>query len=266
MAAVPRVAVRTAAVEMLEPPMLDADRLEQRLDGKLVVRLAGDGLADQRGMIEPERRIAALVPGSNASWAVSGSPSWPETCRHGPWFLAPLASGVIPEVWFRSCLTVICALRGSLSGWARDEVERRIVERHLPRRRPAGSAPSDRQHRRADGLGDRRDPAGIGLGAVAALDFQHDVPVANDDGGKIPFVALQQPLLQFVQLLRVHAPDPADVLRAVQRPPTAGRLRRREIIRGLVASAFVGSRSSPADSLIRRLRSSTRPVCPGRPR
>ncbi len=31
---------------------------------------------------------------------------------------APVASGQMPDVWLRSCLTVIRALRGSLNGWA----------------------------------------------------------------------------------------------------------------------------------------------------
>src|ERR1043165_2964040 len=37
---------------------------------------------------------------------------------HVPSFGAPVASGQIPEVWLSNCLTVMAALRGSLSGCA----------------------------------------------------------------------------------------------------------------------------------------------------
>jgi hypothetical protein len=39
------------SIEGAERPLLDADRLEQRLDRELVVRLAGDVLADQGGVV-----------------------------------------------------------------------------------------------------------------------------------------------------------------------------------------------------------------------
>ena len=66
-----------SAVVILKPPVLDAERLEQRLDGELVVGLAGDGFAHQRGMVQRVRRIAAARAGSNASFSVRGSPVWP---------------------------------------------------------------------------------------------------------------------------------------------------------------------------------------------
>ena len=37
--------------------MLDSDRLEERLDRELIVRLCGDGFANQRGMRERMSRI-----------------------------------------------------------------------------------------------------------------------------------------------------------------------------------------------------------------
>lgn len=40
-----------AAVEKLKPPVFDANRFEERFDGELVVRLARDRLAHERGVI-----------------------------------------------------------------------------------------------------------------------------------------------------------------------------------------------------------------------
>lgn len=48
-----------AAVEELKPPVFDANRFEERLDGELIVRLARDRLADKRGVVQRVRRIAA---------------------------------------------------------------------------------------------------------------------------------------------------------------------------------------------------------------
>src|SRR5687767_81599 len=58
------------------------------------------------------------VPGSNASLAVRGSPVRPRTYSQLPSFGAPVASGQIPDVWFRSCRTVMEAFLGSESGCA----------------------------------------------------------------------------------------------------------------------------------------------------
>ena len=58
-----------------------------------------------------------------------------------------------------------------------NELKRRVVEAHLLRRQALTALlGGNRQHRRTDGLGDRGDAAGIGLGAVAAFDFEHNVP------------------------------------------------------------------------------------------
>src|SRR5438093_3517949 len=48
-----------AALVILKPPMFDANRFEQRLDGELVVRLASYRLTDQGGMSQSVRGIAA---------------------------------------------------------------------------------------------------------------------------------------------------------------------------------------------------------------
>ena len=50
------------AFVILKPPVLDAERLEQRLDGKLIVRLAGDRLANERRVDQCVRRVAATGP------------------------------------------------------------------------------------------------------------------------------------------------------------------------------------------------------------
>ena len=103
-----------------------------------------------------------------------------------------------------------------------DELKRRIVKAHLLRRQPlVALLGGNRQHRRADRLRDRGHAAGIRLGAVASLNLEHDVAPANHDRREVALVALQQPLLQFVQLRRVHAGNPANVLGLVElrQPP-----------------------------------------------
>jgi hypothetical protein len=74
---------------------------------------------------------------------------------HGPALRAPVDSGARPDVWFSSCLTVILAFRGSLSGWAQGmNWNGRVVEGH-----PAGRAAlltllrRNSQDHGADGLG-----------------------------------------------------------------------------------------------------------------
>src|SRR5262245_38179225 len=52
-----------ATVKEFEPPLLDPERPEERLDGELVKRLSGDRLAHERGVIEGVRRVPAARPG-----------------------------------------------------------------------------------------------------------------------------------------------------------------------------------------------------------
>ena len=90
--------LRPAVVE-LEPPVLDPERLEQRLDGELVVRLAGDVLAHQgrvgqaRGS-SSRRRSPDRTPASPSA----ASPVWPRMYSQVPSLGAPVASGQMPEV------------------------------------------------------------------------------------------------------------------------------------------------------------------------
>jgi hypothetical protein len=52
-----------AAVEVLKPPALDAQRSEERLNSELVVGLARNRLTHQRGMVQRVRRVAARGAG-----------------------------------------------------------------------------------------------------------------------------------------------------------------------------------------------------------
>ena len=90
----------------------------------------------------------------------------------------------------RSCLTVICALRGIAQRLRPgNEIESPVVKGHLARRlallAPLGG---DGQHGRAHGFRHRGDPARIGHGAVAALHLQDDVAVPDNDGGEIAII------------------------------------------------------------------------------
>src|SRR5512135_1693844 len=46
------------SVEVLEPPVLDAQRPEERFDSEPVVWLAGHVLADKRGVVQGECRVS----------------------------------------------------------------------------------------------------------------------------------------------------------------------------------------------------------------
>ena len=50
-------------LEILKPPMLAAQRLEQISDRELIERQAGDGLADERRVIKRMRGVAAARAG-----------------------------------------------------------------------------------------------------------------------------------------------------------------------------------------------------------
>jgi len=64
-------------VEVLEPPVFDAERTEQRFDRELVVRLPGHAFDDQRGVMQGMRRITATLPrieGETFGALISGQP------------------------------------------------------------------------------------------------------------------------------------------------------------------------------------------------
>src|SRR5207249_2937388 len=72
-----------AALVILKPPMLDADRFEQRLDGELVVRLASHHLTHQGGMSQGVGGITAAASGI-------------ESELRGP-LIAAVAKNVVPR-------------------------------------------------------------------------------------------------------------------------------------------------------------------------
>ena len=211
--------------------MLDAERFEQPLDRELVVGLARHRLAHQRGVSERVRRVAAggaRIEGQLRGAGVAGVAEdvFPRAVVGCAGRFGANSRGMIEKLFDGDAplARVTQRLR------PRQELESRIVERHLPRRPPL-LAPlrGDGQHRRTHGLGHRRHAARVGPGTVAALDFEDDVAVADHHRGKVAIVGLQQPFPQLVQLRGIHACRLADVVRGLQLAPTPLRLRRREI-------------------------------------
>ena len=185
------------AVVVLEPPVLDPERLEQRLDGELVVGLAGDGLAHQRRVGQRVGRVAAggagierqLLGPRVAAVAQDVLPG-PVVGRAGRF--GADARGVIEQL-----------LDGDpgLAGIAQrlrpgDEVERLVVEASsCAACAPAGSAPRrwPGPWRRPPSSRRRRGGESVD-GAVAPLLLQDDVAAADDDGGEVAIIRLPEPL------------------------------------------------------------------------
>ena len=88
---------------------------------------------------------------------------------------------------------MICSFRGSLSGEAAGmKANARVVERHFLRRGAALALfRGDGEHGGTDRFRHGGHAAAVGLGTVAALDFEHDVAVVDDHRGKVAVVARQ---------------------------------------------------------------------------
>ena len=121
-----------AAVIILKPPMLDANRLEERLDSELIVRLAGHGFTDKRGMRQGVRGIAAAGAGIKSQLrspliAAVAQDIFPRAVVGRAGRLGTDARGVVEQLFDGDSRLARIAERLR----PRDELERRIVELHL---------------------------------------------------------------------------------------------------------------------------------------
>src|SRR6185436_19587290 len=121
------------SVVVLKPPVLNADRFEERLDRELVVRVARDRLTHQCGMSQGVGRIAA-------------GGSWGESQLRGS-FIAAEAEDIFPRPVVGRASGLWTNARGVIEQlpdgdlfleWIaeglrpRNELKGRIIERHLP--------------------------------------------------------------------------------------------------------------------------------------
>ena len=220
------------ALVVLERPVLDPQRPEQRLDGELVVRLAGDGLAHQGRVGQRVGRVAAGGPGIERQplgprVAAVAQDVFPRPVVGRAGRLRADARGVIEQLLDGDLRLARVAQRLRPG----DEVERPVVEAHPARRPPLPALlRGDREHRGTDRLRAGGDPARVRRRAVAPLLLQDDVPPPDDDRGEIAIVRLPEPLAQLRQLVRVHAGQAADGIRVVQPAPAARGFGRREVL------------------------------------
>src|SRR2546427_37073 len=112
--------------------MLDANRLEQRLDCELIVRLAGHGLTDQRGMRQGVRRVTAADAGIKSQLgspliAAVAQDIFPRPVIGRAGRLGTEARRVVEQLFDRDSLLARIAERLRPG----NELERWIVELHL---------------------------------------------------------------------------------------------------------------------------------------
>jgi len=94
-----------------------------------------------------------------------------------------------------------------------DELEGGVVEGHFFGREAAlALIGRDGEDGGADRFGDGGDAARIGDGAVAALDFKDDVTAADDDGGEVARVGIEEPLAEIVKLCGVDAGEVLEIV------------------------------------------------------
>src|SRR5262245_19438751 len=123
-----------AAIVVLKPPMLDANRFEERLNGKLVVRLAGDGLTHEGGVSQGMCRIAA---------ATAGIESEPGRSR-----VTGVSENVLPGTIIRRTGRLRANARGMIEQlFDSDVLLAGITERNCPRDEPECGVVEGHSHR-----------------------------------------------------------------------------------------------------------------------
>src|SRR5882672_2417133 len=126
-----------AALIILKPPMLDANRLEERLDCELIVRLAGRRLTDQRGM---RQGMSGITTGGAGIKSQFGSPFiaavaediFPRAVVGRAGRLRTEARGVVEQLFDGDSLLARIAERLCPG----NELERGVVKLHLLRSQP----------------------------------------------------------------------------------------------------------------------------------
>src|SRR5687768_5166479 len=121
-------------IEVLKPPMLAPQRLEEVFDRELIVWLARDTFADKRRMIDRMRRVAAAGAGIEREFGeplIIGVPQHVIPCavvRRTGGFRTD-ARRRVEELPHRNLRLARIAERLR----PRDELKRRVAERHLAR-------------------------------------------------------------------------------------------------------------------------------------